>query len=102
MNKFFGLMGKVVVAIALVGSVTGCGNLPFLGRNQSANQVNNSPTATQNQQTGQTRVQRTNQPGTRVQPNQATTQDSDVTLNPEASNTGTEQSDGTQSVPALW
>lgn len=102
MNKFFGLMSKVVIAIALVGSVTGCNNVPFLGRNRSANQVNNSPTATQNQRTAQTRVQPANQPGTRAQPNQTTPQDPNVTLNPEAANTGTGQADSTQSVPALW
>ncbi len=102
MNKFLELMSKVVVAIALVGSVTGCNNIPFLGRNQSANQVNNSPTATQNQRTAQTRVQPANQPGTRAQSNQTTTQDPNVILNPEAPNTATGQSDSTQSVPALW
>lgn len=94
-------MSKVVVAIAFGGSIAGCNNIPFFGRNQSANQVN-PPTATQNQRTGQTRVQPANQPGTPTQANQTTAQDPNVTLNPDAPTTGTGQAGTTQSVPALW
>lgn len=96
-------MGKVVVASALIGSVTGCGNVPFLGRNRSANQVTNSPETAQNQSA--TRRQRTNQPTqqarTTAQANQSNAQSPDGSLNPEAPNTGG-QSSGSQGVPALW
>ena len=102
MNKFIKLMGKVVVASALIGSVTGCSNVPFLGRNRSANQVTNSPETAQNQST--TRKQRANQPTkqarTTAQANQSNATPDD-SLNPEAPNTGG-QSSGNQGVPALW
>ncbi len=89
-------MVKVVVATAVIGSVTGCSNFPFLGRNRSANQVTNSPETAQNQST--TRRQRTNQPTQQAKNN---TQTPDGSLNPEATNTEG-QSDSNSGVPALW
>src|SRR5919199_775555 len=101
MNKFIGLISKVVVATALVGTVTGCNRIPLLGRNQSANQTGNSPTAAQNQSGTRTRVQRANQPTRQAQnTTQTNAQSPDGTINPEASNTGSGQSDSNQGVSA--
>ena len=103
MNKFLRLTSKVVVASALIGSVTACSNVPFLGRSRSANQVTNPPETAQNQST--TRRQRTNQPTQQAQNNtqgnQGNAETPDGSLNPEAPNTDG-QSSGNQGVPALW
>jgi hypothetical protein len=102
MNKVMGLVIRVVVATALVGTVTGC-QVPFLGRNQSANQVGDSPEATQNQGGTRTRVQRASQPTRQAQNStQTNSQSADDNLNPEATNTGTGQSGSNQGLPALW
>ncbi len=90
-----------MVATAFVGLVTGC-NSRLLGRNRSANQVENSPGAAQNQPATQTRVQRANQPTTQAQnTNQTNAQAQDGTIDPETPNTGG-QSGGNQGVSALW
>ncbi len=101
MNKFMGLVIRVVVVAALAGTVTGC-KVPFLGRNQSANQVGDSPEATQNQGGARTRVQRASQPTRQAQNSTQTTSQSPDDLNPEATNTGTGQSGSNQGLPALW
>ncbi|HEY9611852.1 hypothetical protein [Allocoleopsis sp.] len=103
MNKFIGLMIRVVVVTALVGTVTGCNRVPFLGRNQSANQAGDSPEATQNQGGTRTQVQRASQPARQAQNStQTNSQSPDDNLNPEATNTGTGQSGSNQGLPALW
>ena len=92
------LMLKIVVTAALVGAVTGCGNFPFLGRNQASNQVEASPQkATQGLSAN--RKQRLGaKPSAQAQnnnKNKATAQSPDVTIDPEAPGNN-------QSVPALW
>lgn len=94
---------KTVVAAILVGSVTACANIPFLGRNRSANQVEPTPEGTTSQPTGQARL-RAGQPGTQTgTTNQSTAQAPQSTEGqggalPDEST----QSDGNQPVPALW
>jgi len=104
MNRFTRLMLRVLVGAALVGTATACSNFPFLGRNQSANQTEDSPRTTQVQRAKRARVQRANQPSTQAQNNnQTTAQAPDATVNPEATgNTQSDQTDGNQPVPALW
>lgn len=104
MNRFTRLMLRGVVAVTLVGTATACSNFPFLGRNQSANQTEDSPGTTQVQRTNRTRTQRANQPSTQAQNNnQTTAQAPDATVNPEgAGNTQSDQTDSDQAVPALW
>jgi hypothetical protein len=97
-----GLISRVVVATVLVGIVTGCNRVPFLGRNQSANQTGDSSDTTQNQPGTRTPVLRANQPTRQAQNNQSNTQSPDGTLNPEATNTEAGQAGANQSVPALW
>lgn len=97
MNKLIRLKSQVVVAAALAAFVTGCNNIPLLGRNQSANQAQPSPGTTV-QPANRTAVQRNNQPGTQAQNNQPV----DGTINPEAPNTGIGPSDTDPGVPALW
>ena len=89
------LMLKIVVAVALLGAVTGC-RLTFRGQNQGSNQVGASPEAPQNQSATGKRPLRANQPTKQAQNNNRTTTDSsDATIDPEAPG-------NTQSVPALW
>jgi hypothetical protein len=104
-------MSKGVVAVVLVGAVTGCRS-PFLGQRQSANQVEASPEAASGQPNRQTRVQRANQPtrqagntNQRTAQAPANAQAPDATVNPEASGTATadqQTSDPGEGVPALW
>lgn len=103
MNNFIRLTFKAVVITALVGSVTACGNVPFLGRNRSANQVESAPQGTTNQQTGQTRL-RAGQPGTQGGATNQTTAQAPQTTDGQGGATPDEstQSDGNQPVPALW
>lgn len=92
------LMLKIVVAAALVGAVTGCRNFPFLGRNQTSNQVEASPQATQGQSANEKQRLGAKQPAraqNNNQTNQKTAQSPDVTIDPEAPG-------NTQPVPALW
>ncbi|MGQ4648953.1 hypothetical protein [Lyngbya aestuarii] len=49
MNKLTQVIVKVVVAAAVVGSATACDRFPFQGQNQSANQVEPVPEATETQ-----------------------------------------------------
>jgi hypothetical protein len=102
MHQFMGLISRVVVATVLVGLVTGCNRVPFLGRNQSANQAGDTSDTTQNQPGTRTPVQRANQPLRQAQNNPSNAQSPDGTLNPEATNTGAGQSGANQGVPALW
>jgi hypothetical protein len=89
------LMIKIVVAAALVGAVTSCKNIPFLGRNQTSNQVEASPKATQGQSAKQKQRLGAKQPARAQNNNQTAAQPADVTIDPEAPG-------NTQSVPALW
>ncbi len=103
MNKTIGLISKVVVIAAIVGIVTGCNRVPFLGRNQSANQTGNSQTATQAQRSNRTRVQRASQPTRQAQTtNQTNTQAPAATVNTGDANADSGQSDSNQGVSALW
>lgn len=93
--EFMRLMLKIVVAVALLGVVTGCG-LTFLRRNQGSNQVGASPDASKSQSATGKQTLRANQPAKKAQNNnQTTTDSSDATIDPEAPG-------NTQSVPALW
>ena len=88
-------MLKIVVAVALLGAVTGC-RLPSLGRNQGSNQVGASPEAPQSKPATGKQPLRANQPAKKARNNnQTTTDSSDPTIDPEAPG-------NTQSVPALW
>lgn len=89
------LIIKIVVAAALVGAVTGCGNFPFLGRKQTSNQVEASPQATQGQSTNKKQRLGAKQSARAQTNNQTTAQSPDATIDPEAPG-------NTQPVPALW
>lgn len=103
MNKFVRVTFKGVLIAALVGSVTACANIPFLGRNRSANQVEPAPEGTTSQPTGQARL-RAGQPGTQGgNTNQSTAQAPQTTEGQGGSLPAeSTQSDGNQPVPALW
>ncbi len=96
------LMLKGVAVAALIGTVTGCSS-PFLGRNRSANQVENSPEATQTQPANQTGTLRANQPATQGQnTNQTTAQAPTATGDPIGDPADTAQAGSNQAVQALW
>lgn len=103
---------KGVVAVALVSSATACNNSPLLGRNRAANQVENSPQATENQPVGQAPLG-TNQPGqNNAQNNSETTaQAPQTTVGQGGTGTGNTEfvqsdpelaTDGNEGIPALW
>lgn len=108
MNKIMRLTLKGVVAVALLSATTACNNTPLLGRNRAANQVQNSPQATQNQPVGQAPLG-TSQPG---QSNTTTTaQAPQTTVGQRGTGTGNTDpvqsdpgfaTDGNEAIPALW
>jgi hypothetical protein len=111
MNKIIRLTLKAVVAVVLISSATACNNIPLLGRNRAANQVENSPQTTGTQPVGQAPLG-TSQPVTQGQNNAETiVQAPQTTVGQAGTGTGTGTvntqpapvvEDGSEPVPALW
>lgn len=100
MSKLTGLIIKGAIASVLVGSVTACGQFPFLGDNQTAQQTDTEgvPEATPETPTAQTTPGQATQPQTAPQG----TAQAPQTVDPGDATTTEPAQDTTQPIPALW